>query len=95
MDFSASSADTPTTESLPFKCPPWLLKDDHVQDHLRQSLTHLAASLDPSRNPGCLLDEHKRRDRIYLRQEYLRQKEATATQLRSLLTASRKCALGS
>ncbi|CAI5717562.1 unnamed protein product [Peronospora effusa] len=92
VDFSASSADTPTTESLPFKCPPWLLQDEIVQDYLRHSLTLLADSLDPSRNPGCLLDEHKRRDRIYLRQEYLRRKGATGAQLRLLLAASRECA---
>uniref|UniRef100_A0AAV1VEX9 Reverse transcriptase domain-containing protein n=1 Tax=Peronospora matthiolae TaxID=2874970 RepID=A0AAV1VEX9_9STRA len=91
VEFSASSHQPPPHDSLPFKCPPWLLKCAHVQDHLHRGLMRLATALDPSRNPGCLLDEHKRRDRIFLSQEYLRRKNATACQLRQLLTTSRDC----
>ncbi|CAI5709538.1 unnamed protein product [Peronospora farinosa] len=47
------------------------------------------ASLDPDRNPGCTLNEHKRRDRIFLSKEYLWRKGATASQLRQLLAAFR------
>ncbi|KAF4027978.1 Reverse transcriptase (RNA-dependent DNA polymerase) [Phytophthora infestans] len=46
--------------------------------------------LDPTRNPGCILDEHKRRDRIFLSREYLRRKGATAAQLRRLLVEFRE-----
>ncbi|CAI5746332.1 unnamed protein product [Peronospora destructor] len=38
MEFSTSSDDTPSGDSLPFKCPPWLLKRDTIQDHLRHNL---------------------------------------------------------
>lgn len=90
VEFSASSHTPPPIDSLPFKCPTWLLKCEHVQDQLFRNLQRLASVLDPNRNPGCLLDEHKRRDRIFLCQEYIKRKDATARQLRHLLTVSRE-----
>ncbi|UIZ28710.1 hypothetical protein KXD40_009214 [Peronospora effusa] len=45
MEFSASSADTTATASLPFKCPPSLFKDEAGQDHLCLSLPHQIAIL--------------------------------------------------
>lgn len=85
VEFSASSDNNASSDKLPFKCPPWLLQCQDVQEQLQRNLLRLMRSLDPSRNPGCILDEHKRRDRIFLSQEYLRKKGATAAQLRSLL----------
>ena len=85
VKFSASSHSPPPGVSLPFKCPTWLLKCEHVQAQLQCNLQHLAALFDPSKIPGYVLDEHKRRDRKFLCQEYLRRKDATASQLRHLL----------
>uniref|UniRef100_A0AAV1V1L5 Uncharacterized protein n=1 Tax=Peronospora matthiolae TaxID=2874970 RepID=A0AAV1V1L5_9STRA len=64
-EFSASSHSPTPSNSQPFKCPAWLLKCDQVQDQLFCNLKRLASVLDPSKNPGCLLDEHKRRDRFF------------------------------
>ncbi|CAI5703338.1 hypothetical protein KXD40_003742 [Peronospora effusa] len=47
------------------------------------------ASLNPERNPEFILDEHKRRNHIFLSKKYLRRKGATASQLLQLLAAFR------
>ncbi|KAF4027975.1 Reverse transcriptase (RNA-dependent DNA polymerase) [Phytophthora infestans] len=90
VEFSASSDSPLPRDKLPFKCPPWLLRCENVQAQLQLNLEHLLSCLDPTRNPGCILDEHKRRDRIFLSREYLRRKGATAAQLRRLLVEFRE-----
>lgn len=91
-EYSTSSADHASRDTLLFKCPPWLLRDATCQDQLSSSIERLAASLDTSQNAGCLIDEHMRRNRISYSKEYLRRKGATAAQLRLLHSSSRVCA---
>ncbi|TDH72018.1 uncharacterized protein CCR75_000126 [Bremia lactucae] len=84
VEFSASSAPIIQTKA-PFKCPPWLLQCEDIQYQLYVNLQRLLNTLDPFRNPGCILDEHKRQDRIFLSKEYLKRKTASTAQLRQLL----------
>lgn len=54
----------------PWRCPEWVIKLPEADEYLRISLTQLASAIDTTHdnyNPGCLLDEHKRRDAIFLR----------------------------
>ncbi len=61
----------PQTET-PWRFPTWLIELPEAQEFLRSSLEALANRIiiTPSTrsNPGCLYDEHKRRDSIFLRQ---------------------------
>ncbi|TDH72015.1 uncharacterized protein CCR75_000122 [Bremia lactucae] len=63
----------PNLKRAPWRCPPWLLRDFEVVQYLRESVEHLASRLRlfQGSNPGCLLDEHKRADCIYLRRRWL------------------------
>ncbi|RQM10836.1 hypothetical protein B5M09_012197 [Aphanomyces astaci] len=52
-----------------------------------------APHLHPRFNPGCLLDEHKRADAIYLREQFVARRHATSRRLSELLSTARKLAL--
>lgn len=70
ISFRLTSRSYPLPSRTPWRCPVWLLRDRDVINHLFTSLTLLSSSLRRDGNPGCLLDEHKRRDSIYLRQTF-------------------------
>ncbi|ETO62284.1 hypothetical protein F444_19790, partial [Phytophthora nicotianae P1976] len=69
VEFRLQAKCPPRLSRPPWRCPPWLLKDTEVQTYLSKSLEALEDSIKifPGANPGCLLDEHKRADCIYLR----------------------------
>jgi exonuclease III len=59
----------------PWRYPEWVIDLPESQEYLRESLMRLADKLRPvtsgeNYNPGCLLDEHKRCDAIFLRETF-------------------------
>lgn len=70
ISFRLTSRSYPLPSRTPGRCPVWLQRDREVIDHLFTSVTRLSSSLRREGNPGCLLDGHKRRASIYLRQTF-------------------------
>lgn len=77
----------------PWRCPEWVIKLPEAQDYLCESVQRLAASIqlkyvngivDPRFNPGCLLDEHKRQDSIFLRELFTLKKNDRHTEMAKL-----------
>lgn len=68
--FTIASRDYPLQTRKPWRCPLWLLQDKDVQAHLQSTLAHLLTTIMPYNNPGCLLDEHKRKDSVFLRRTF-------------------------
>ncbi|TDH71019.1 uncharacterized protein CCR75_008535 [Bremia lactucae] len=70
VEFHLASPLHPTTRSLPWKCPRWLLNHPIVRHTLVKSLECLSdrIRLFPGCNPGVLVDQHKAADRIFLRE---------------------------
>lgn len=61
-------------EQAPWKCPEWVIKTAEAQKYLYSSLQTLANRIRVGQdtNPGCLLDENKRSDRIFLRRLFVK-----------------------
>jgi hypothetical protein len=89
LSFAASSKNQPLHQRKPWRCPVWLLQCADVQEHLFTSLQRLQDSLRQTGNPGCLLDEHKRADSIFLRQMFQEKKNAVQLQHQQLLAQLR------
>jgi exonuclease III len=73
VEFRLQAKFLPKTTRSTWRCPHWLLKDTEVQTYLTASVEELADRIKifSGANPGCLLDEHKRSDCIYLRRRWL------------------------
>ncbi|KAF0703528.1 hypothetical protein AaE_015325 [Aphanomyces astaci] len=84
---------SPRNISKPWRCPTWLLALPQVKEYLCGSLATLMDTLAghsfPNYNPGCLLDEHKRSDSIYLREAYAAHHNTTQRRLHDLLLDAR------
>lgn len=76
--FRLGSAILRPNSRAPWRCPEWVIELPEAQEYLSNSLIELATSFRaPSfkhYNPGCLLDEHKRRDSIFLRELFAAKK---------------------
>ncbi|CEG43623.1 Endonuclease/exonuclease/phosphatase [Plasmopara halstedii] len=73
----------------PWRCPTWLLRDLEVQRYLATSVQTLANRIKifPGANPGCLLDEHKRADCIYLRRRWKELRQADERTMAAKISA--------
>ncbi|KAF4135669.1 Reverse transcriptase (RNA-dependent DNA polymerase) [Phytophthora infestans] len=87
--FSLEAKRLQRTGRPPWRCPPWLLRDATVQDYLIRSVEALADRIKifPGANPGCLLDEHKRADCIYLRRRWLELRKADERKMAAKIDA--------
>ncbi|RHY23332.1 hypothetical protein DYB32_009231 [Aphanomyces invadans] len=77
----------------PWRCPLLLLRCADIQKHHQKTLSTLMTCLatahtHPNSNPGCLLDEHKRSDAIYLRTKFATRRNATSRKLADLPSAT-------
>ena len=93
LSFRLDSTTFTPPGRAPWKCPSWVIHFPEAKKYLRTSLFRLAASFNPTlrrSNPGCLLDEHKRQDSIFLRGLFLVKKNALLRAIEDLhLTVNR------
>ncbi|KAI9905223.1 hypothetical protein PsorP6_014184 [Peronosclerospora sorghi] len=89
VEFSLQAKILPRLKRAPWRCPPWLLQVPEIQDFLVTSVHALAdrIKLFPGSNPGCLLDEHKRTDSIYLRRRWIELRDLDSRRMASKITA--------
>ncbi|GMF17593.1 unnamed protein product [Phytophthora lilii] len=80
VEFKLQAKFLPKMKRAPWRCPTWVLRDGDVKKTLVKSAMRLANSIRifPGSNLGCLLDEHKRSDCVYLRRRWLELKGADA-----------------
>ncbi|KAI9917452.1 hypothetical protein PsorP6_012982 [Peronosclerospora sorghi] len=89
VEFRLKAKILPRSKRQPWICPPWLLKDPMVKQFLVESAADLANRLKSfcGANPGCLLDEHKRSDCIYLRSLWIELKDLDERRTAQLVKA--------
>ncbi|KAE8969565.1 hypothetical protein PR002_g27391, partial [Phytophthora rubi] len=89
VEFRLHAKFLPKTKRAPWRCPTWLLRNSEVQKYLVASAEALADRIKifPGANPGCLLDEHKRSDCIYLRRKWFELRNADAREMAAKVEA--------
>ncbi|RLN02046.1 hypothetical protein BBI17_009493 [Phytophthora kernoviae] len=89
VEFRLQAKFLPRLKKDTWRCPTWLLRDAQVKEHLEASATALTERIKifPGANPGCLLDEHKRTDCIYLRKRWKELRNADTRAMAEKVTA--------
>ncbi|KAI9909488.1 hypothetical protein PsorP6_014954 [Peronosclerospora sorghi] len=89
VEFTLHAKNLPRLKKAPWSCPTWLLQVPDVREYLVRSAHALADRIKifPGTNPGCLLDEHKRSDSIYLRRKWIELREVDSRCISAKITA--------
>ncbi|KAI9914588.1 hypothetical protein PsorP6_007601 [Peronosclerospora sorghi] len=89
VEFTLHAKNLPRLKKAPWICPTWLLQVPDVREYLVRSAHALADRIKifPGTNPGCLLDEHKRSDSIYLRRKWIEIRDVDSRCMSAKITA--------
>ncbi|KAI9916877.1 hypothetical protein PsorP6_017828 [Peronosclerospora sorghi] len=87
--FTLHAKNLPRLKKAPWRCPTWLLQVPDVREYLFRSAHALddRIKIFPGTNTGCLLDEHKRSDSIYLRRKWIELRDVDFRCMSAKITA--------